>query len=108
MSGDSILRLVKNFYPDLTIEKYYSSADYGVTKSSGLLYDLVVRDLGVERNSIIHFGDNLRSDVQLAKARGLRAIHLPIPEIFIKDRKENKEQLETKLMANNFDISLVY
>ena len=108
MSGDSIASLVKNVYPDLTLKKYYSSADFGITKSSGLLYDLVVKDLGVERNSIIHFGDNFRSDVQLAKARGLKAIHLPIPKISIEDRKQNKEQLENKLIANKFDLSLVY
>lgn len=108
LNGDWIYQLVHKSYPLLEFSKYYSSADYSLTKSSGLLYDLMLKDLKVSRSSIVHMGDNFHSDVQCAKARGLRAIHLPIPKKFLQAREKEKQRLFTELAAQSFDLSLVY
>ena len=107
ISGDWINQLVKLYYPDLDLLNYYSSADYSLTKSSGLLYDKVIQDLQVSRSAMVHLGDNLYSDVQQAKERGIRGIHLPIPDVILKQRKIEKKQFEAELIAQGFDISLV-
>ena len=108
MSTEWIYQLVYKSYPDLKISKCYSSADYSLTKSSGLLYDLVVRDLKISRSVIVHMGDNLLADVLQAKKRGLKSIHLPIPEVYLKERKQEKEKFRSELVTQGFDLSLVY
>jgi len=108
MQEDWIYQLVRRCYPSLEIFRYYSSANYGLTKTSGLLYDLVVDELQVSRSEIVHMGDNFRADVQSAKERGLRAIHLPIPENILQQRKQNKQHFKTELITQGFDLSLVY
>lgn len=107
MSGEHIYQLFKRPYPNLALTKYYSSADYGLTKLSGLLYGLVAKDLGVECFQILHMGDNLKGDVQKAKERGLKAIHLPIPEICLQERKLEKEKFKAELIAQKFDFPLI-
>ena len=107
MSGEHIYQLFRNCYPDLKLTKYYSSADFGLTKLSGLLYGLVAKDLGIECSQILHMGDNLRGDVQKAKEQGIKAIHLPIPEIYLQERKQEKEKFKAELIAQKFDFSLI-
>lgn len=59
-------------------EAVYSSADVLLTKSGrGELFDHVARDLGVPPERIHHVGDNVRSDVAGARARGWRASPAP-------------------------------
>jgi predicted HAD superfamily hydrolase len=104
MSGQHIYQLFKQYYPDLELASYYSSADYGITKLSGLLYGLVAQDLGVDCSQILHMGDNLQGDVQQAKKRGVNAIHLPIPEIYLKERRQEKEKFKADLIAQKFHL----
>ena len=108
LSGDWIYQLVRKYYPSLKLHKYYSSADYSLTKSSGLLYDLMIKELKASRSAIVHMGDNFNSDVQCAKERGLRAIHLPIPQKILQEREQEKQRFRTELTAQGFDLSLVY
>ncbi len=108
LPGDWIHKLVLKYYPSLELRKYYSSADYSLTKSSGLLYDFTTKELKVSRAAIVHMGDNFYSDVQCAKERGLRAIHLPIPQKQLQERKQEKQKFRTELTAQGFDLSLVY
>ena len=108
MSGEHIYQLFHNYYPELKLRKYYSSADYGLTKLSGLLYDFVAEDLDIKCSQILHMGDNLKGDVQKAKERRWNAIHLPIPEIYLQERKKNKEKFKAELIAQEFDLSLIY
>lgn len=107
MFEEHIYQLVREYYPNLKLTKYYSSADRGLTKLSGLLYGLVARDLGVECSQILHMGDNFKGDVQQAKKQGLKAIHLPIPEIHLQERNQEKTKFKTDLIAQKFDMSLI-
>lgn len=54
----------------------FISADRDATKRDrGALFDLVAADLGLPPERILHIGDNPRSDVDQARARGLQAVH---------------------------------
>ncbi len=58
----------------------YISADHGLAKGSGRLYDRVCRDLGCEPGEILMIGDNPHADVQRAGERGIASIHLQNPD----------------------------
>lgn len=108
LAGSQIQQLVQTFYPQLPCRAVYSSADYRLTKSNGLLFEQVIRDLKVDRSTLLHLGDNFHSDVQSAKAKGLHALHLPIPDSELQKRAEHKRQFLAALDQQGFDLALVY
>lgn len=52
-------------------KQLYVSSAYGKTKNSGELFDVLVEDLQVTPEQILHLGDNKRTDIDSATARGL-------------------------------------
>ena len=59
----------------------YVSSDVGATKSSGLIYQYIQKDLGISLECITHHGDNFYSDVQKAIFAGCKADHFPDAEL---------------------------
>jgi HAD superfamily hydrolase (TIGR01549 family) len=55
----------------------YVSSECGFTKHSGNIYDVVRRDLDILPSEWVHAGDNLWSDVRMARTRGIRVLGLP-------------------------------
>ena len=55
-------------------ENLYVSCDVGKSKWTGELYDYVLSDLGINRNEIIHIGNDSFSDAFCAFKRGIRSI----------------------------------
>lgn len=51
----------------------------GKTKHEGALFDEVCAALGVGSHGLLHVGDNLRSDVEMPRRRGIEAVHYPMP-----------------------------
>ena len=64
-NGAELSRLIRGFFPEDPFAAVYSSADYGVTKSSGLLWDEVIRAEEVAPESILHVGDNPTGDFEV-------------------------------------------
>lgn len=52
--------------------RIFISCEYNATKATGTLYDVVRQTLGIK--TWTHYGDNIWSDVKLAKKKGLKAI----------------------------------
>ena len=52
----------------------YISCDHNARKDTGALYEMVRNDL--HPDEWIHYGDNLRSDVKMARKKGIRAVHI--------------------------------
>lgn len=46
-------------------------------KKTGALFDVLIERCGVKPSRILHMGDNALSDVKMARAKGIEAIHLP-------------------------------
>ena len=59
----------------------FSSADIRVSKRSGKAFRFVADHAGVGLSSMLHLGDSLYSDFQMARRAGLRAVHLPVPDV---------------------------
>jgi HAD superfamily hydrolase (TIGR01549 family) len=57
----------------------YVSADHGLAKSSGRLYQKICQDLNCQPDELLMVGDNPRSDVTKAQENGLRCLHLRNP-----------------------------
>lgn len=59
--------------------RVYVSSEYGVSKHSGNLFDVVRQDLDATPSDWVHVGDNPWSDVHMARSRGIRVVGLPYP-----------------------------
>ena len=62
-------------YPVDDSATLFLSADRGASKHVGNLYDQMLSELGCAPGEVVHVGDNLHSDHQQARSRGLRAVH---------------------------------
>ncbi|ORY21238.1 hypothetical protein LY90DRAFT_632997 [Neocallimastix californiae] len=58
-------------------EHLFISSEYGKTKSSGLLYSIILKELNISSKNILHIGDNLRSDISIPREIGINAFHIP-------------------------------
>lgn len=58
-------------------DRLYCSSSLGEMKSTGRLFGLVVRDLGIPAAAIEHGGDNPDSDIRRAREAGLQVRSLP-------------------------------
>lgn len=59
--------------PDLVL----ASSDVGVTKRTGSLFDVLLSSTGAPAERILHIGDSMPADVELAKSKGMGAAHFP-------------------------------
>ncbi|HKR40701.1 MAG TPA: HAD family hydrolase [Paraburkholderia sp.] len=59
------------------IDELYISCERRARKDNGALWDRVISAEGVAPGQIVHFGDNLHSDIGMATTRGIRAAWLP-------------------------------
>ena len=86
--------------------KLYVSSDYKAKKSTGKLFDIVLNDLNVKPNTILHIGDNKKSDCEMAKSKGIDCFYTPklIDRLFIQEPRLKKYYEENKdtLMASIF------
>lgn len=90
-------------------DKIYVSSEYGMTKKSGTLYDLVIQENNIDLKRTIHIGDAVRSDFCIPYKKGLKAIHIPTEDICgierysIRDKSRTMEHL-CKFQRNRIDL----
>lgn len=73
--------------------KFYLSCKINKTKWSGSLYKYIINDLKIKPSRILHIGDNLQSDIDMAKKNGLSTYHY---------QKVIDRLLQNNLRAANF------
>ena len=56
-----------------TYEKIYLSSECGASKENGNIFKIIIKDMKVSPQDIIHIGDNLRRDYISPKRHGLRS-----------------------------------
>lgn len=59
------------------IDKIYLSCEEMKTKSTGNLYEKVIKEENIEPSNIVHIGDNYRSDYEMAKKHKINSIYFP-------------------------------
>jgi HAD superfamily hydrolase (TIGR01549 family) len=77
MSAQNIRFLIQNLIEESPIEQVYTSSDLNLTKHSGQIFERVAHLENASCDRIVHCGDNVHSDVAMARAAGCHAIFLP-------------------------------
>lgn len=77
----------------------YSSADGHGSKIGGGLFDHVARSLGVKPDRALHIGDHLEHDYRGAKRRGWHALHLPLPDNELRERRIRFAETRAEISA---------
>ena len=77
----------------------FTSAQRGVSKSSGGLFDAVAREIG-ENNVFEHVGDNRRSDLAAARAEGWSGEHVGRAALTRYEELLEKHSLETSSFSS--------
>jgi FMN phosphatase YigB (HAD superfamily) len=62
---------------ELPLANVYTSSDHGTGKGDEL-WKVVVEDLRIEPDELVHLGDNPEADVACAQRVGVRAVHYPM------------------------------
>ncbi len=76
LSKNAIEQILKHHKIHHLFSKVYVSSEYQKTKRSGKLYDLVISECSLTPQKTTMIGDNLHSDFECPKTKGLNAIHL--------------------------------
>lgn len=63
--------LYKNGYKNF--KKIFVSGEYHITKRSGELFDLILKDEKLDRNSVLHIGNDKIADFQSPSRRGIKS-----------------------------------
>lgn len=58
-------------------KKIYISCEYGKTKRTGELFQLVLEEQRIQANELVHIGDSIRSDYKTPRSLGIKVIHIP-------------------------------
>ncbi len=108
LGKDALAKFFKNAgIPAGFFDDIFVSCDFGKQKSDGSLYDAVLRELSADPKSCLMIGDDARSDVQMAKARGIQTkrifaigkIRNSILRRFVPPQSARRKFLKTRLCA---------
>lgn len=89
----------------LSDQPLISSADEKVTKHSGTAYTRLIENADVRPEEIMHIGDNLRSDYQMARRAGIRSAYLPVPTAELEVLRQDHETTLTAILGQGHDLS---
>jgi predicted HAD superfamily hydrolase len=104
--SDAIGKLIeKTAGNDFIMDRIYSSSDTGISKSSGLLFDYVLKEEQCAPSAMLHIGDNKESDcVRPYLRHGINAVWIPRPAHYNnyckKQQKKYMKQLKKRGIIN--------
>lgn len=89
-------------------EKFYLSAETGVSKGKGNAFDFVIRDLGIEKSQIVHVGDNLKTDYLNPVKAGFKAIltERPVNSYFKRHRGARRFYNSDKSLGKSIIVGM--
>ena len=105
LSKKMIYEIFKNLDIDKYISNIYVSCEYLNNKKSGILYDIVLKDLKIKPEDCIMIGDNINSDYNIPKEKGIEAIHLDRKEKYDFYSKYLNEKNKVNIYNEVFNLS---
>jgi predicted HAD superfamily hydrolase len=92
------------------IERIYLSSEIRLGKYTGNLYQHVIENLGiVQKDRMLHIGDNINSDIIMARKSGLEAFYLEkAKDIYLKNTKVNNNQLLSTRIEKAIEMNTQY
>lgn len=111
-SADDLRILLRGLLPDQP-DFVFTSSDHSATKASGALFDVMLKELGIPGESLVHLGDNPRSDGQNPAAYGIASFAFPstasaakrtrsLGMLFEGFRSEKSLEIVRGIIANRF------
>jgi FMN phosphatase YigB (HAD superfamily) len=76
-------------FAGLEIERIFTSSQFGIGKGTGI-FEIVLRELGVAGNEVLHIGDHADADVDKPREHGIHTVHfdkLPEPLRTVMERE---------------------
>ncbi|ENX56512.1 MULTISPECIES: HAD-IA family hydrolase [Acinetobacter] len=74
LTGNIIKKILKK--NKISISLIYISSEIGLTKSSGNIFKFIAQHNEIELSEIIHYGDNIHSDINVPKRLGVSVVHV--------------------------------
>lgn len=97
LSKDILKTMLKNAgYGEHPI---YLSGELDINKTTGVLFDYVIQDLGIKTEEMLHIGDNYRSDIMSASKRGINTHYI----INNYDNSFSNEAVKSKKIIDLYD-----
>lgn len=90
MGEKELKELLDSVKLPIKLEKIYSSADYLINKKTGNLYKMVEDELDIKPEEHIHVGDNIYSDIQVAKSLGITTIQMKRQDEVFEAKRQRK------------------
>lgn len=103
LTGAHIATLVERLIPGVAVDKIYSSADYKVSKRSGLIFDLIASEAEGARRFLM-VGDSVEADFRMASTAGWSTVLLPIPEPLRRAVHSDHESTRRLLEGRGVDL----
>lgn len=96
LSGADVGDLIRHLHGADLIDHVYSSADLGLTKRDGGLFDAVAKAENVSLRKMVHIGDDPRADVRIPRSKTIATHHTPRPAYRRYFRAANRAMLATR------------
>ncbi|MCI8730210.1 MAG: glycosyltransferase [Lachnospiraceae bacterium] len=84
-------------------KKIYVSSEYGETKRSGGLFQILLKEQKIRADELIHIGDSVYADYKIPKSLGIKSIHIPQ---FVEQRLFRKQGNEKRIHINYLNTFL--
>lgn len=102
LDRDTITKILeKNGYTN--IDNIFISSEERLTKASGHLYKIAIKQMDVEPDNILHIGDNWHSDIIKSKAHKLSTFFIPKTESLFNNRIPD---IKRKKQRASFDSAI--
>ncbi|MDY0252731.1 MAG: hypothetical protein RBQ96_06535 [Candidatus Methanomethylophilaceae archaeon] len=119
-SGKRILLLSDMYLPSVFLsevlgkngfegyEHLYVSCEHRKSKHSGELFSLVLEDLGIGPEDLVHIGDGIVSDVKTPSKMGIRALKYPkvIDRYFSEQKREYRYYRRKKSLGRSVTVAV--
>lgn len=87
-------------------KKIYLSSNEKLTKRSGQIFDLYLKENSFKAEKCIHIGDSWHSDYKIPKSKGISAIHIPRNTIFSNSDILKEQYLNNFIRLNIYNKSV--
>ena len=87
-------------------DNLYVSSETGVTKASGTLFDMVLKNEGIDESEVVHTGDNRFSDFLIPRKKGISSFLIPSQINYFYDQKINSTWDLFKELPMNLALSI--
>lgn len=112
LSLKEIKKVALNKFEDICIiDNFYISSEIGLRKSTGKLFEYILNKNNINAKEILHIGDNISSDINIANAIGISTIYynydknfhtiLDNEKIYLKDKFIQKDYLRFLSFLSN-------